>query len=460
MSRLQRNEERRLPSIAGRVPPHDLDAEAAVLSACMLKENVVGDVVAVLRPEHFYSPANALIFGAIEALSKDRQPVDSVQVASWLRSRDKLAEVGGIAHIAEIVDATPAVQHVTSHAQIVHERWLVRRVIAEAQLIAAEAYGDIGESTQSFLLSSAARISQIAETGSVDGDGCHVAISLREAFQEINDRANGKGLGLLTGIRSLDACIGGMGPGSLTVIAAPSHVGKSSLVRQIALRVALDERAGVALWSGEQPHTECSLNIEHQHAGVRPKTGITNDTYTADEWRRLTESATLISATPLWMHDSPGADTNYIHGMIRRRKRDAEAGNTKLKLAVVDYIQILQHVGRIDQRTEQVASVVKALKRIALQEQVAILTCSQLNENGDARESREIFNSADKFIAIENLDFAARKEAERDEQQWKDPTPERVKLTIRKARGGGTCGTVRATFYPTVGRFEDKRWED
>ena len=132
------------PPVAGRVPPHDLDAEAAVLSACLLKRDVLDEVVPLLKAEDFYSRANELIFEACVALATVGKPIDIVAVAAWLRDREQLAEVGGSAYLANIVDATPAVAHVVDHAKIVATKRQIRLVIAECQRISAEGYGDIG----------------------------------------------------------------------------------------------------------------------------------------------------------------------------------------------------------------------------------------------------------------------------------------------------------------------------
>jgi replicative DNA helicase len=128
----------RAPSVAGRVPPHDLDAEAAVLSALLLSADVVRLVLAgPLAPDHFYSDANGRIFDAIVAMARASTPVDIVSVASWLRDRERLAQVGGPTYLAQLADATPAVAHVETHAQIVIDKWRLRCVIAICQQIAA-----------------------------------------------------------------------------------------------------------------------------------------------------------------------------------------------------------------------------------------------------------------------------------------------------------------------------------
>src|SRR5580698_7417934 len=118
------------PVVAGRVPPHDLDAEAAVLSAVLLSREALDRVLEILKPEHFYSDANGRIYEASQELSLSGTPIDIVSVASYLRDRERLAQIGGPTYLAQLTDATPAVAHVAAHAQSVYEKWRLRQLIA------------------------------------------------------------------------------------------------------------------------------------------------------------------------------------------------------------------------------------------------------------------------------------------------------------------------------------------
>lgn len=132
--------EPKLQAIAGKVPVHDLGAELAVLSACILKNEEIDNVVRALRAPDFYSIANGLIFETIIELRAGGQPVDSVMIADVLRARGKLEQVGGAAYIAQMPDATPAVTNVMAHADIVARLARQRRIVAEAQRIVSTGY--------------------------------------------------------------------------------------------------------------------------------------------------------------------------------------------------------------------------------------------------------------------------------------------------------------------------------
>ncbi len=136
---------------AGRVPPNELDAEAAVLSAVLLDADAFDRVQETLAPEHFYADANRRIYEAVLDLkSMSGQPVDVVSVAAWLRDRNRLAQIGGTPYLAQLTDATPAIAHVENHARMIREKWRLRQLIATCQRVTAEGYAGC-EDVQGFI---------------------------------------------------------------------------------------------------------------------------------------------------------------------------------------------------------------------------------------------------------------------------------------------------------------------
>ncbi|HEY8091736.1 MAG TPA: DnaB-like helicase N-terminal domain-containing protein, partial [Polyangiaceae bacterium] len=135
-------------AVEGRVPPHDLDAEGAVLSAVMVDPGALDKVQEFLRPEHFYSEAHRRIFEACSELSATGRPVDVVQVATWLRDHDRLAQVGGMAYLTEVLNSAPAVANVAAYGKTIHEKWRVRSLILTCQRVTAQGYAGYGEAQQ------------------------------------------------------------------------------------------------------------------------------------------------------------------------------------------------------------------------------------------------------------------------------------------------------------------------
>ncbi len=134
--------------VAGRVPPHNAEAEAAVISTMLTDNRRIAEVLEIVPSgEAFYGEANGTIFDVAAELHARGTPVDIETVRDVLVQRDKMQAVGGIAYIASIVDATPSVANVAAHAMIVREKHRVRMAAAACSMIAAEAHGDYGTSS-------------------------------------------------------------------------------------------------------------------------------------------------------------------------------------------------------------------------------------------------------------------------------------------------------------------------
>jgi hypothetical protein len=134
------SELRVVPSVAGLVPPQDLGAEAAVLSAILCDPTALPKVRDILEPEHFYSEANHLVYEACRSLSMAGTPVDIINVNAWLHDRQHIQRVGGVVYLAQLADATPAVANVATHARIVRDLAMTREGIATCWRAAARGY--------------------------------------------------------------------------------------------------------------------------------------------------------------------------------------------------------------------------------------------------------------------------------------------------------------------------------
>src|SRR5262245_12617306 len=204
----------------GRVPPSDLDGEAAVLSATLLDADAFDRVQELLKAEHFYADANRRIFEAILELKAESKPVDIVSVAAWLRDRNRLAQIGGTPYLAQLSDATPAVAHVDAHARIIREKWRLRQLIATCQATVAEGYSGT-EDVQEFIDQTEQAVFDIARVPEATS-----IVSLKDAihgaFKILADAARrGGGItGIETGFSQLDKSCAGLHPGDLYIIAA------------------------------------------------------------------------------------------------------------------------------------------------------------------------------------------------------------------------------------------------
>jgi len=266
-------------AVGGRVPPSDLDAEAAVLSATLLDPDAFDRVQEILHPQHFYADANRRIFEAVVELNSTGRPVDIVSVAGFLRDRGRLQQVGGSPYLAQLADATPAVAHVEAHAQVIREKWRVRQLITTCQRFSALGYSDYGD-VQGFIDQAEQAVFDIAR---IPESSTIVPLkdAVKGAFKILADAAQrGGGItGIESGFTLFDRQCSGLHSGDLYIVAARPGMGKSALALNIAINVARPRQVEV---SGEnEPYLEapveepgygalfCSLEMPSEQLAAR-----------------------------------------------------------------------------------------------------------------------------------------------------------------------------------------------
>lgn len=452
---------------AGRLPPHDLDAERAVISTLLVgTPSAVSGVLAMLEPSDFYGENHEAMFAAARGLVERGEQTDAVTMAAALRDAGKIG-VAPMAYIAEIIDFVPSVSRWHDYAKIVLAMSTARRAIAVAQTIAAEGYGDVGDRI-AWASELPARVEASIRRDGWTQERAHDLKSLLLArWNEIDAEARATQDDVLSWQHdALDRCMGRWRPGSMTVIAARSHVGKSSLARQVAMRLARQGH-GVLVWSGEQPAEECADAMMSQAARVR--SGATD--YTPDEVEKISRfmKVTLDACAPIEIHDQPRIRGPQLKRLVRAARERYAANGHALRVVVVDYVQLMSAEGlelsRDATSEERLGAISKYLKAdVAMGERVALIVAAQLNKDADKRDgiprtadmrgSSAIEQDADKIILLHNPDAIARAQENRNDAPLSGESLETCFAIFGKARQGGQLGTVPLPFRPLFGRFE------
>lgn len=463
----------------GRVPPHDREAEAAVLSACLLSSEAFDQVQELIRPEHFYSDANRRVFEAVLSLQEQSRPVDVVTVAGWLRDNDRLEQIGGTPYLAQLTDATPAVAHVEAHAKSVREKWRLRTLIRVCEAVSSEGYGTPGE-VQSFIDGAEQAVFDIARIP--EGTSVvPVKQAISEAFNIISAAARQKGgiTGIPTGFLKLDRQIAGLHSGDLYIVAARPGMGKTSFVLNVAVNVARAQPAaadatddpfeaapdepgyGVAFFSLEMPREQLAARLLAVEGRVNVK-NIRGGQLRNDDWNRLTEAAARLSRLPLWLDDTPALTLLDLRAKIRRLQAELARGEGKggkrLGLVVIDYLQLMQGRRDAGSREQEVSELSRGLKQLAKEMKVSVIALSQLNRSvetraeknkrpqlSDLRESGAIEQDADTIFFIYREEYYNREMAEKRGI---------AEIIVAKQRNGPT-GTVETRFTEEFTRFDN-----
>jgi replicative DNA helicase len=476
----QRDLAHELRPAGGRVPPHDLDAEAAVLSAVLLAAEAFDRVQETLSPEHFYAEAHRRIYEAVLDLHTSGKQVDLVTVAAWLRDRERIGQVGGMEYLAQLSDATPAVAHVGAHATLIREKWRMRQLIATCQRVAAEGYTN-SEEVQAFIdqaEQSVFDIARIAEGSSI----VTVKDAIHGAFQILAEAAKrGGGItGTPTGFRQLDRKIAGLHPGDLYIVAGRPGMGKTSLVLNMAVNVAMPRRKavaensepygegdieepgdGVAFFSLEMPREQLAARLLSVEARV-DVSRIRSGEIRREDWNKLTDAAARLGRLPIWLDDTPALTLLDLRAKVRRlqadvKRGDAPGGATKIGMVCIDYLQLMQGRRDAGSREQEISELSRGLKQLAKEMGVPVMALSQLNRSvetrttkdkrpqlSDLRESGAIEQDADAIFFIY-----------RDEYYFKD-SPDRgiAEIIVAKQRNGPT-GSIKVKFTSEFTRFDD-----
>lgn len=442
--------ERTHPS--GRVPPHDIEAEKAVLSALLLDNAAIHAVYTELKADDFYHPVHHQIYAAMLALTQENQPVDLHTLANWLNIQKQLDAVGGPVFLAELSDYEATSANVVHHARIVRDKAVKRRLIATATEIVELGF-DESDDAGRLLDQAESRIFEIS-TDQARESFRPLHAEMQRTFDYV-DAIMGRGgelTGVPTGFKDLNDKTGGLQRGDLIIIAARPSMGKTALALNIARNAAVLHHKKVAVFSLEMTAQALVIRLLSAEAEVdqsKFRTGY----ITSHEYKKLQDAAGRLSQAELWIDDSGVVTVLEMRAKCRRLK--AEKG---LDLVMIDYLQLAHGDSRTERREQEISEISRGLKALAKELDLPVIALSQLNrgpENrpgkdkrpmlADLRESGAIEQDADLIAFIYRDEFYNRD----------DPNNQGLaELIISKQRNGPT-GTINLTFQHRFAKFVD-----
>ncbi|MEZ4407733.1 MAG: replicative DNA helicase [Polyangiales bacterium] len=439
-------------SAHGRVPPHDLEAERAVLGSVLLDNSVLASIDSTVTSGDFYHPAHAVIFEAIQGLSARREPVDVVTLAAELRARERLYTIGGAQYLGELTDVIPTTAHAESHARIVADLAGVRRMIDVAHEIVARGYGERGDPEQ-FLDFAAAKVFEVAQKRA-KSTLIPLEQAILEAFERIESVLERGAMisGVESGFRDLDRLTAGMHPGQLIIIAARPAMGKTSFALNLALNAASASQKPVMVFSLEMPRVELANRLMCAEARV-DQSRIRTSLLTQDDLTALTAAANRLHSLPIYIDDSGDLTLLELRAKGRRMKAERD-----ISMIVIDYLQLMKASReKSESREREISEISRGLKALAKELGIPIIALSQLNRScetrpgkdkrpmlADLRESGAIEQDADVVMFIY-----------RDEVYNRDTEDRGIaEIIIAKQRNGPT-DNVRLRFVRELTKFEN-----
>lgn len=372
--------------IEGRIPPHNLDAEASVLGSVLLDSEVLDRLEGILAPEAFYKESHRKIWAAMSLLRQRRDPVDLVTLSEELRTRGELEEVGGYSYLVGLSEATPTAAYAEYYGRIVSEKWTLRKLIGAAGEAMRMAYDEVGSLED--ILDSAGRMVLEVSTQGAKSEFQAMRELVHETFEHIEWLHENKGQpdGVRSGFRELDSMIGGLTAGSLNIIAARPSMGKTAFALTIAQNVALRESLPVAIFSLEMPAIQLVTRMLCSEARVdmnRLRQGSLIDR----DFSRLADVAGRLAEAPILIDDT--SDMTLMELRARSRRLHSQH---KLGLIVIDYLQLMSGPGSGknggENRQQEIAQISRGLKGLARELGVPVVALSQLSRAVEARPNK------------------------------------------------------------------------
>ena len=441
-----------MSNISDRIPPHNIDAEQSLLGAILISENIIYDVVDIVRAEDFYRNDNKMIYESMMDLFSKNSPINIITVCDTLSNKGQLEKVGGTAYLATIADEVPISANAVSYAKIVAEKSIQRRLISAAQDIAKYAYepdGDPGDLVEF----AEKQIFEIAQRKSKK-PYAHIGDVLADVYTQLEELSASKGVaGVPTGFVDLDKKLSGLHNSDLILVAARPGMGKTAWMMNIAQYAAVKKNIPVAIFNLEMSKEQVVTRILSGESGVSNEKLRSGELADGD-WADLAEAVGTLSEAPIYIDDSAEVSISSIRAKCRKLKMEKD-----IKLIVIDYLQLMQGSrkgGGEANRVQEVAEISRALKIMAKELNVPVVVGSQLSRAvegrqdkrpmlSDLRESGSIEQDAD-IVLFLYRDYYYNKE----DTQFKNV----AEVIVGKHRNGST-GTIELYFDEEHIRFKN-----
>jgi replicative DNA helicase len=450
---------------AERLPPHDLQAEEAVVGSILLNPDALLKVTPLLRPEDFYGGKARAVYEACLALAQRGEAINQVSVAHELARAGRLEEMGGNAYLATVIANTPTSVHAEHYARIVARLATYRALIKVGLDIAALGYEAPPDPEAA--LSRAEDLLFRVRAGRPWRGFLHIREVLDRFLEEGVAMATPQALEptpgpLATGFSDLDSLLGGLQRSDLIIVAARPSLGKSALALNIALHNAQHLGATVAIFSLEMSADQVALRLLATEAGVDGHR-LRLRLYTEAEEKRILDAIGRLSDLSLYIDDTPQLTVRDIWAKAKRLHLERGLG-----LVVVDYLQLVQAAdGRSENRVQEISQISRSLKALARDLNIPVIAVSQMSravevrpshrpQLSDLRESGSIEQDADVVLFIYREDLYV------TEEEWErrnpgTPYPRNIAEVIVAKHRHGPIGSVHLYFNDRYARFEEIR---
>lgn len=425
-----------------RVPPHDAEAEQAVLGAVFVRPDVMEKLSEALRVGDFYSPVHQDVFGAFNSLYSKRQPIDLVTVADELARMGRLDAVGGQVYLASLATATMSAANAVHHARIVRDKARRRGMLSLATSLVELGFDETADPGQFAAIASEVVANILDER--LDSSGQLFGEILNDFFAHLQKLQEGAPFYVPTPFHKLNGLLVGMAPGELVIVAGRPGNGKTALAMNMLVHAACrDFPAGIA--SLEMSKLLLTGRIFSDGAEVNAQK-FRNGRFTDEDWEKLYAYANDKHAIPLIIDDKPKRKPSELRALFRKWKRDHG-----LKVAAVDYLQIITAEAPSNKRDLEITYIARELKAIARELEIAVIAPCQLSRAAEESKKFLLSHLRESGAIEQEADIVMGFDPWRSSQDVVD-----VNLVLAKSRNS-RVGEIALQYAKCFSRFEEAR---
>jgi replicative DNA helicase len=445
---------------------YNINIERSVLSSIIFDQEIIEDILGILKPADFYYPAHQQIFDVMEKLSRNDLPIDEEFIRKRLKGKDVDDSI-----FLEILTSNP-ISNIMAYAAEIKNGAVKRELASLAHIIQKEVEDDEKSAIQSVDSVQNALYKITTDSASSElKDMETINLETLDLIKEMKNRGDSYLIGETTGFISLDKRTTGFNAGDLVIIAARPAMGKTALVLNMALK-NIEAGKGVVIFSLEMPSSQLMLRLLSTKTSI-PLQDLRKGSLNDQQWSILTAAFDDLNSKKLWVDDNGSLNINQLRARVRKIAQNKE---NNVSMIIIDYLQLMQGTGTKD-RHQEVSEISRGLKMLAREIEIPIIALSQLNRGlesrpdkrpmlSDIRESGSIEQDADIIMFVYRDDVYKERDEQRKEKEAKDrgeqytstfvnKPEEDAELIIGKQRNG-PIGTVKLVFQKEMTRFVDK----
>lgn len=461
--------------IGDRPPPHNFEMEMGLIAAIMASNRAYDRIADITTPAHFADARHSRIFEAMAKVIEQGRQANAATLHALFQNDKDLEDVGGVAYLAKLQASAVTIVNVKDYAEGLRDLWVRRELLGIAEDVRQEVHRfEVGHRADSVVEEVEQALHDLVERGDARGGPVSLAAACDQAMTRAEAASKGMFQGLRTGLVDLDEKLGGLEPGTLTVLGGRPSMGKTACGVVMALNAARTG-AGVAFFSLEMPAAQIARRAQCQIAGV-PLEAMRAGRLGPEAWSALQAARETFAKLPFVIDDRPALSLGQVAATARRLKRKKQLG-----LVVIDHLTLMGTPRGLEARkVEAVGHNSGGLKRLAKELEVPILCLCQLSRANEQREEKrpqlsdlrwsgEIEQDADIVLFVHREHYyltrsePARSPKDSDAQftdkrlRWNDACEAaqgKAELIVAKNRDGGD-GVVRVAFDGPTANFSD-----